>query len=184
MNSPPCLSDFHLTTHQVNKNVYLKGRLGADGIGLMAAFKSWFQPSVALAAVLEHSWASRQTRTGLTVQVRVLQTHGSAFLCSTFLAALSVWWRRWWCVAHSWASCQSCVGLTVQVQVRRAHVRVRACVSVRACVCVRVHLHHKRAPPGSDVMEHSHDSLTMDGLPFVQRFPAALSARADGNARL
>ncbi len=54
---------------QVNKNVYLKGRLGGDGVALMAAFKSWFQPSVALAAAVERSFITGQTRTGLTVQV-------------------------------------------------------------------------------------------------------------------
>uniref|UniRef100_A0A383V7V0 Uncharacterized protein n=1 Tax=Tetradesmus obliquus TaxID=3088 RepID=A0A383V7V0_TETOB len=54
---------------QVNKNVYLKGRLGGDGVALMAAFKSWFQPSVAFAAAVERSFVTGQMRTGLTVQV-------------------------------------------------------------------------------------------------------------------
>ncbi|WIA23567.1 hypothetical protein OEZ85_000289 [Tetradesmus obliquus] len=54
---------------QVNKNVYLKGRLGGDGVALMAAFKSWFQPSVAFAAAVERSFVTGKMRTGLTVQV-------------------------------------------------------------------------------------------------------------------
>jgi hypothetical protein len=54
---------------QVNKNVYLKGRLGGDGVALMAAFKSWFQPSVAVAAAVERSFITGKMRTGLTVQV-------------------------------------------------------------------------------------------------------------------
>jgi hypothetical protein len=58
---PPCL--------QVNKNVYLKGRLGGDGVALMAAFKSWFQPSVAVAAAVERSLVTGKVRTGLSVQV-------------------------------------------------------------------------------------------------------------------
>jgi len=55
----------------VNKNVYLKGRLGADGVALMAAFKSWFQPSLTLAGVVERSFDTGKTRTGLTIQVRI-----------------------------------------------------------------------------------------------------------------
>jgi hypothetical protein len=54
---------------QVNKNVYLKGRLGGDGVALMAAFKSWFAPSLTLAGVVERSFEGGQTRTGVTVQV-------------------------------------------------------------------------------------------------------------------
>ncbi|KAF8061130.1 ENV9 [Scenedesmus sp. PABB004] len=54
---------------QVNKNVYLKGRLGADGVSVVAAFKSWFQPSLAVAGVLERSFATGATRAGVTVQV-------------------------------------------------------------------------------------------------------------------
>jgi hypothetical protein len=57
-------------TLQVNKNVYVKGRLGGDGVALMAAFKSWFQPSVAVAAAVERSFVTGKMRTGLTVQVR------------------------------------------------------------------------------------------------------------------
>jgi hypothetical protein len=53
----------------VNKNVYLKGRLGGDGVALMAAFKSWFQPSVAVAAAVERSFITGKVRTGLTIQV-------------------------------------------------------------------------------------------------------------------
>lgn len=59
----------HLYFTQVNKNVYLKGRLGADGVALMAAFKSWFQPSLTLAGVVERSFETGKTRTGMTVQV-------------------------------------------------------------------------------------------------------------------
>eukprot|EP00879_Flechtneria_rotunda_P016435 GHRR01017199.1.p2 GENE.GHRR01017199.1~~GHRR01017199.1.p2 ORF type:complete len:135 (+),score=31.91 GHRR01017199.1:307-711(+) len=54
---------------QVNKNVYLKGRLGGEGVALMAAFKSWFQPSIAVAAALDHSFVTGITKTGVTVQV-------------------------------------------------------------------------------------------------------------------
>jgi hypothetical protein len=54
---------------QVNKNVYLKGRLGADGVALMAAFKSWFQPSLTLAGVIERCFDTGKTRTGVTIQV-------------------------------------------------------------------------------------------------------------------
>jgi hypothetical protein len=49
--------------------VYLKGRVGGDGVALMAAFKSWFQPSVAVAAAVERSFVTGKIRTGLTVQV-------------------------------------------------------------------------------------------------------------------
>lgn len=37
------------TNRQANKNVLLKARLGSDGAAVLAAFKSWFQPSLALA---------------------------------------------------------------------------------------------------------------------------------------
>lgn len=48
--------------------MYLKGRLGADGVALMAAFKSWFQPSLTLAGVVERSFDTGKTRTGVTIQ--------------------------------------------------------------------------------------------------------------------
>ncbi|KAI8467554.1 MAG: hypothetical protein J3K34DRAFT_430110 [Monoraphidium minutum] len=72
---------------QANKNVLLKGRLGSDGAAVLAAFKSWFQPSLALAACWEYSFKSGQMRVGLTAQVenfgalryersREVQAHG------------------------------------------------------------------------------------------------------------
>jgi hypothetical protein len=54
---------------QVNKNLYFKARLGGDSVAVMGAFKSWFQPSVALAATAEYKFADRQPRYGLSVQV-------------------------------------------------------------------------------------------------------------------
>jgi hypothetical protein len=66
-SSPACS---RITHTQVNKNVYLKGRLGGDGVALMAAMKTWFQPSLTLAAAVERSFESGLTRTGLTLQVR------------------------------------------------------------------------------------------------------------------
>jgi hypothetical protein len=55
---------------QANKNVLLKGRLGADGVALLAAFKSWFQPSLALGVTAEYSFAGKGLRYGVTAQVR------------------------------------------------------------------------------------------------------------------
>ncbi|GBF92274.1 hypothetical protein Rsub_05357 [Raphidocelis subcapitata] len=54
---------------QANKNVLLKGRLGSDGVALLAAFKSWFQPSLAVAGCCEYSFAHRALRYGVCVQV-------------------------------------------------------------------------------------------------------------------
>ncbi len=54
---------------QANKNVLIKGRLGSDGIAVLAAFKSWFTPSLALAATCEYSFAAKAMRYGLTAQV-------------------------------------------------------------------------------------------------------------------
>jgi hypothetical protein len=48
--------------------VLLKGRLGSDGVALLAAFKSWFQPSLALAGCCEYSFAHRALRYGVCVQ--------------------------------------------------------------------------------------------------------------------
>jgi hypothetical protein len=54
----------------VNKNVLLKGKLGADQVALLAAFKSWFNPSLAGALAAQYSFKTNTTRFGLTVQVR------------------------------------------------------------------------------------------------------------------
>ncbi|KIY98614.1 hypothetical protein MNEG_9348 [Monoraphidium neglectum] len=72
---------------QANKNVLLKGRLGSDGVALLAAFKSWFQPSLALAVSCEYNFRASQPRFGFTAQVenfgalryersREVQVHG------------------------------------------------------------------------------------------------------------
>lgn len=54
----------------MNKNVLLKGKLGADQVALLAAFKSWFNPSLAGALAAQYSFKTNTTRFGLTVQVR------------------------------------------------------------------------------------------------------------------
>lgn len=72
----------------MNKNVYLKGRLGGDSVALMAGFKSWFQPSVAVAAAVERSFKTGQTRTGLTVQVRGAAAEDVAL---PLLVSLEIW---------------------------------------------------------------------------------------------
>lgn len=54
---------------QVNKNVYVKGKLGSEAAALMLAFKSWFQPSFAVAGSVEYNFTRQQPRYGLVFQV-------------------------------------------------------------------------------------------------------------------
>jgi hypothetical protein len=84
---------------QVNKNVYLKGRLGADGVAFMAAFKSWFQPSLTLAGVVEHCFDTGKTRSGLTVQVRSMLVYTHVGLLCTQLRG---------CIATAQSRADSC----------------------------------------------------------------------------
>jgi len=51
--------------------VLLKGRLGSDGVAVLAAFKSWFAPSIALAVTCEYNFRARASRYGLCAQVGV-----------------------------------------------------------------------------------------------------------------
>ena len=54
---------------QVNRNIYLKGRLGNDGVALMGAWKSWYSPSLAVAASAEWRFRGGGARYGLVAQV-------------------------------------------------------------------------------------------------------------------
>jgi hypothetical protein len=55
----------------------------------LAAFKSWFQPRVAVAAAIERSFVTGKMRTGLTVQVR-----SSFFWYGTLGLVLELEFRR------------------------------------------------------------------------------------------
>jgi hypothetical protein len=49
--------------------VLIKGRLGQDSVAVALAAKSWFHPSLALAASLEHCFSSGRTRSGVWLQI-------------------------------------------------------------------------------------------------------------------
>jgi hypothetical protein len=53
----------------VNKNVLLKGKLGSDAVSVLAAVKTWFNPSMALAAAAEYGFKRKNFKYGLTIQV-------------------------------------------------------------------------------------------------------------------
>ena len=79
-----------VVSSQVNKNVLLKGKLGSDAVSVLAACKTWFNPSVALAAAAEYGFRSKKAKYGLTIQVCGDKGGGGE-------QALVVWgWERSW----------------------------------------------------------------------------------------